>query len=88
MNMRIVRNTIIFILIIIFSPYLCIARPPQEAEKAKYFDDSGEFLFPQVEKPLYDADSQASINSWTYKNNGRRPLVHLRFIHSLDSGES
>ena len=67
--MRIVRNTIIFILIIILSPYLCTAKPLQDAEKEKYFDDSGEFLFPQVEKPLYDADGQASINSWTYKNN-------------------
>ncbi len=69
MNVRIVRNTIIFILIIILSPYLCIAMPLLEAEKVNCFDDSGEFLFPQVEKPLYDADNQASINSWTYENN-------------------
>ena len=41
----------------------------QQAEKTKYFDDSGEFLFPQVEKPFDDAENQAIINPWTYNKN-------------------
>ncbi len=44
-----------------------MARHLQEAEKAKYFDDSGEFLFPQFEKQLDDAENQTIINPWTYK---------------------
>jgi hypothetical protein len=41
----------------------------QQAEKTKYLDDTGEFLFPQIEKPFYDSDTQAIINPWTYKKN-------------------
>ena len=69
MNMTILRNTVILISIIMLSPYICIAQPLQEAEKTKYFDDSGEFLFPRVEEPFDDVENQAIINPWTYNKN-------------------
>ena len=33
----------------------------QQAEKTKYLDDAGEFLFPQFEKPLDDVENQTII---------------------------
>ena len=62
MNMNILRNRLILILIIMLAPYVCIALALQQAEKTKYFDDAGEFLFPQIEKPFDDVENQSIIN--------------------------
>ena len=43
--------------------------PLKEAEKINYFDDSGEFLFSQIEKPLHDEDSQPVIAQRAYNKS-------------------
>jgi hypothetical protein len=69
MNVNILRNKLILLLIIMFASFVGPALALQQAEKTKYFDDSGEFIFPQIEEPLDNVENQAIINPWTYNNN-------------------
>jgi len=69
MNVKILLNTVSFILLITLCPNLCGAANLQKADTATYLDDTEEFLFPQFEKQLDDAENQSIINPWTYKIN-------------------